>query len=316
MKMRKNARLTPLRREEMARSVLSGETSRAEAARSFGAGAKTVAKWAGHFQDLGPAGMPDRSSRPRRPRGATPAQVVERIVSLRRHRTAGAHIASLTGVSTATAGRVLKRAGLSRIRDLEPTEPARRHQHDHPGDMTRLDIKRLGRFTKPGHRATGTRVGRRQGSGWEHGRICVDDVSRIACGGLFPDERRQSAVASLRMSVDRYKRLGFAVRRVTADNGPCCTSKAFAAACRELGVRHVRTKPYTPRTNGKAECFIQTALREWAYARTYQSSDERAADFPAWIHMYNWHRPHSAIGSKPPISRLGMDMDNLLMHHT
>ena len=118
------------------------------------------------------------------------------------------------------------------------------------------------------------------------------------------------------MSVGYYKRLGFTVRKVMADNGPCYTSKAFAAACKEMGIRHVRTKPYTPRTNGKAERFIQTALKEWAYARTYQSSDERAADFPAWIHLYNWHRPHSAIGSKPPISRLGMDRENLLRHHS
>ena len=316
MKIHKNARLTPLRREEMARRVIAGEMSRPEAATSFGVAPKTVSKWVGRFRDFGPAGMPDRSSRPRRMRRPTPAHVVERIVHLRRHRLTGAHIAVATGVSTATVSRILKRAGLSRIRDLEPEEPARRHEHDHPGDMIHLDIKRLGRFARPGHRVTGTRAGRRQGSGWECAHICVDDASRVACGGLFPNERQESAVQSLRASVAYYKRLGVTVRRVMTDNGPCYTSKAFAAACKELGARHVRTRPYTPRTNGKAERFIQTAMREWAYARTYQTSDERAADLPAWMHMYNWHRPHAALGARPPISRLRMDRDNLSMHHT
>ena len=235
---------------------------------------------------------------------------------MRRHRLTGAHIAAATGVPPATADRILKRAGLSRIRDLEPEEPARRCEHDNPGDMTRLDVKRFGRFEVPGHRATGTRAGRRQGSGLEYAHICVDDASRIACGGLFPNERQESAVECLRASVAYYKRLGVTVKRVTADNGPCCTSKAFAAACRRFGVRHVRTKPYTPRTNGKAERFIQTAMREWDCARTYQTSDERAADFPAWTHMYNWHRPRAALGPRPPISRLRMDRDKLSMHHS
>ena len=193
MKTRKNARLTPPRREEMAKGALSGETSRAEAARSFGAGAKTAALRPGRLRELGPTGCADRSSRPRRMRGPAPAHVVERIVFLRRRLT-GAHIASVTGVSTATAGRVLKRAGLSRIRDLEPTEPARRHQHDHPGDMTRLDIKRPDRFRKPGHRATGARAGRRQGSGWERERVCAAGTSRIACGGPLPGEPERRRV--------------------------------------------------------------------------------------------------------------------------
>ena len=244
----------------MTGSVLSGGGqlrrggSCAEAARSFGVSAGTVAKWTRCLRGLGPAGMPDRSPRPRRPRGATPAHVVERIVSLRRHRLTGAHIASLTGVSTATVSRVLKRDGLSRIKDLEPAEPARRCEHDNPGDMIHLDIKKLDRFGTPGHRATGTRAGRRQGSGWEYVHICVDDASRLACGGLFPgDEMCQSAVTCLRVSADRCKLLGVAVRRVTTDNGLRYTSREFAAACKDLGIQHVRTKPYMPRTNGTAE---------------------------------------------------------------
>ena len=314
MKMCKNVRLTPLRREEMARGVLAGEMSRPEAARSFGVAPKTVSKWVGHFRDFGPAGMPDRSSRPRRMRRPTPAHVVERIVHLRRCRLTGAHIASATGVSTATVSRILKRAGLSRIKDLEPEEPARRYEHDNPGDMSHLDIKKIGRFVRPGHRATGTRAGRRQGSGWEYAHICVDDASRIACGGLFPNESQESAVQSLRASVAYYKRLGVTVRRVTADNGPCYTSHAFAAACKGLGVRHVRTSPTRPGPMA-APSFIQTAMKEWGCARTYETSERRAADLPAWVHMYNWHRPHAALGARPPISRLRMDRDNLSMHH-
>ena len=181
--------------------------------------------------------------------------------------------------------------------------------------MTRLDVKRLGRFGRPGHCATGTRVGRRQGSGWEYAYICAAGASRIACGGLFPDERCQSAVACLRASVAYYSASGSPSAGLMTDNGPCYTSRAFAAACKGLGARHARIKPYTPKTNGKAERFIQTALREWDCARTYETSEQRAADFPAWMHMYNWHRSHAALGSRPPISWLRMDQGNLLMHH-
>ena len=206
-----------------------------EAAASFGVTANTVSKPGSGASGTGPAGMPDRSSRPRRMRRPTPGHVVERTVSLRRCRLTGAHIAVATGVSTATVSRILKRAGLSRIKDLEPEEPARRYEHDNPGDMIHLDIKKRGRFARPGHRATGTRAGRRQGSGWECAHICVDDASRVACGGLFPDEKCQSAVECLGASVAHYKRIGVTVRRVMTDNGPCYTSRAFAAACKALG---------------------------------------------------------------------------------
>ena len=235
MKMRKNARSAPLRREEMARWVLAGQTNRAEAVASFGVTANTVSKWVGRFRDFGLVGMPDHSLRPRRMRRPTPGHVVERVVSLWRCRLTGTHIASATGVSTATVSRILKRAGLSRIKDLESEEPARRYGHDNPDDMIHLDIKKLGRFVQPGHRATGTRAGRRQGSGWECAHICVDDASRVACDGLFPDEKCQSAVECLGASVAHYKRIGVTVRRVMTDNGPCYTSRAFAAACKALG---------------------------------------------------------------------------------
>ena len=261
--------------------------------------------------------MQDRSSRPYSLRNPTPDDVADRIIALRRQRLTGAHIAARTGVSAATVSRVLRRAGLSRLRDLEPAEPVRRYERDHPGDMIHLDIKRLGKFERAGHRITGDRTGQSnsRGIGWEYVHVCVDDASRLAFTQVHPDEKAVSAVAHLNAAVAWYASIGVKVARVMTDNGSCYKSHAFKAACAELGIRHIRTKPYTPKTNGKAERFIQTALREWAYARVYQTSDDRAADLPVWTHLYNWHRPHTALKSKPPISRLDFDRNNLLRFH-
>ena len=228
----------------------------------------------------------------------------------------------MTGVSAATVSRVLRRAGLSRIKDLEPREPERRYEYKNPGDMIHLDIKKFGKFDRPGHRVTGDRTGqsnpraRKQGGhGWEYMHVCVDDASRIAFTDIYRDEKKESAVAFLKAAVAYYQMLGVTINRVMTDNGGCYKSKLFAAACAQLGLRHIRTKPYTPRTNGKAERFIQTAIREWAYARAYQTSRQRAEHLPRWTHMYNWHRPHGGIKDKTPISRLGWKRDNLLRVH-
>ena len=317
MNIHKNARLTPLRREEMALSVIEGRLSKAQAARVNGVSAKIVSRWVARFKAEGREGMGDRSSRPRHSPSATDETVVVRIVELRRERLTGQHIAQRTGVSPATVSRVLKRAGLSRLKDLDPAEPVRRYERDEPGELIHIDIKKLGRFERVGHRITGKRTGNAgsRGSGWEFVHVCVDDASRVAFSQILPDERKESAVAFLRASVAYYQTLGVTVERVMTDNGSCYVSKAFAEACRDLGVRHIRTRPYTPKTNGKAERFIQTALREWAYARAYQTSNQRATDLPAWTHMYNWHRPHSSLKSKPPISRLDLTGDNLLRLH-
>ncbi len=236
---------------------------------------------------------------------------------MRRERLTGAHIAAKTGVSPATVSRVLRRAGLSRLRDLEPAEPVRRYEREHPGDLIHLDIKRLGRFERTGHRITGDRTGQSnsRGIGWEYVHVCVDDASRLSFTEIHPDEKAASAIAHLKAAVAWYASMGVTVARVMTDNGSCYKSHAFKTVCAELGIRHIRTKPYTPKTNGKAERFIQTALREWAYARAYQTSDQRAADLPVWTHLYNWHRPHAALKSKPPISRLGLDRNNLLRFH-
>lgn len=317
MNIHKNARLTPLRREEMALSVIEGAVSKADAARVYGVSAKIVARWVERYKAEGRAGMVNRSSRPAIMPGITEPVVAERIVALRRQRLTGKHIAMEVCVSPATVSRVLKRAGLSRLRDIEPAEPIRRYEREHPGEMIHIDIKKLGRFERVGHRITGERKGQSnsRGVGWEFVHVCIDDASRIAFSQILPDEKKESAIAFLKAAVAYYASLGVTIARVMTDNGSCYRSKTFARACRELGLKHVRTRPYTPKTNGKAERFIQTALREWAYAIAYPTSDHRAAELTVWLHRYNWHRPHGSLKSKTPISRLDLTEDNLLRLH-
>jgi transposase InsO family protein len=317
MNIHKNARLTPLRRGEMALAVIEGGLSQAQAASQYAVTAKVVKRWVERYKAEGRAGMADRSSRPRHSPNRTDQTVVDRVVALRRQRFTGKHIASMVGVSPATVSRVLARAGLSRLKDLEPAEPARRYERDAPGDMIHIDIKKLGRFDRVGHRITGDRTGQSnsRGIGWEYVHVCIDDASRVAFSQILPDECKQSAVAFLEAAIAYYASLGITVSHVMTDNGSCYRSKAFARACGDLGLKHIRTRPYTPRTNGKAERFIQTALREWAYAVAYPTSKHRAAELPVWLHRYNWHRPHGSLKSKTPISRLGLTVDNLLRLH-
>jgi len=317
MDIHQNARLTPHSRAELVRRVLDeGQTPKAVAT-AFGVCAKTVRKWVARFQADGPAGLQDRSSRPHRLRRPTPKAVVGRIVALRRERRTGQQIAAELGVAPATVSRILRCLGLNRLKDLEPAEPVRRYERKTPGELLHIDIKKLGRFDRPGHRVTGDRQqGESRGAGWEYVHVCIDDHSRIAFSQILPDEKKESATAFLEAAVAYYNRLGIIVEQVMTDNGSCYISSAFAKACRKRGLKHIRTRPYTPRTNGKAERFIQTALREWAYARAYQSSDQRARHLPDWLHAYNWHRPHGSLKAKPPISRLRLTEDNLLRLHS
>ena len=317
MNIHKNARLTPLRREEMARDVVEGRLSKADAARTYGVTGKVVARWVERFRAEGRAGMADRSSRPKTSPRRTAASVADAIVALRRQRLTGKHIAMETGVSAATVSRVLARAGLSRLKDLEPAQPVRRYERERPGEMIHIDIKKLGRFDRIGHRITGDRTGQSnsRGVGWEFVHVCIDDASRVAFSQILPDEKKQSAVTFLEAAVAYYASLGIVVERVMTDNGSCYRSKDFASVCRRLGLKHIRTKQYTPKTNGKAERFIQTSLREWAYARAYPTSEHRKQALDPWLHNYNWHRPHGSLQSKPPISRLNQPMNNLLRLH-
>ena len=303
MNVHKNARLTAHGRERIVMLVLGGQTPQAVAG-AVGVCPRTVRKWVRRFREEGLAGLADRSSRPKRLRLATPQAIVERIAALRRQRLTGKAIAAEVGVSPATVSRILKRLGLNSLKALEPAEPVRRYERENPGELIHIDIKKLGKFSRSGHRVTGQRQGcRNAGAGWEFVHVCIDDASRIAFTQIKPDERKHSAVAFLKAAIAYYRSLGVTVERVMTDNGSCYRSKAFGRACKKLGLKHIFTRPYTPKTNGKAERFIQTSLREWAYARAYDTSDQRAAELPYWMHRYNWHRPHGSIGSKPPISR-------------
>jgi transposase InsO family protein len=317
MDIHKNARLTPLGRERMVKMVLSGQTPKA-VSEAVGVCPRTVRKWVERFQTEGLAGLQDRSSRPDRLRQPTPQATIDRIEALRRQRLTGKAIAAETGVSPATVSRVLKRLGLNRLSALEPAAPPRRYQRERPGELIHIDIKKLGRFSTPGHRVRGTRneQWRNRRAGWEFVHVAVDDASRIAFSRIMKTERQTCAVAFLKAAVAYYATLGITVERIMTDNGACYRSRRFRNACRRLGLKLIYTRPYTPRTNGKAERFIQTALREWAYARAYDTSQQRADELPYWLHRYNWHRPHGSIGAVPPITTLDLTGNNLLRLHT
>ena len=317
MDTHKNARLTPKGREEMVRAVVDYGLTQAAAARQFNTTPKTVGKWVERFHAEGVKGLQDRSSRPLSSPGQTPPATCAAVEAMRRQRYTGKQIAAELGISPATVSRILRRLGLNRLSALEPAEPVRRYERDKPGEMIHIDIKKLGRFNKIGHRITGDRRGQSnsRGVGWEYVHVAVDDHSRIAFAIVMSSEKRRSATAFLRAAVAYYEGLGVKVERVMTDNGSCYKSFAFRRSCKELGLKHIRTRPYTPKTNGKAERFIQTSLREWAYAQAYQTSTERKAELPSWLHRYNWHRPHTGIDDKTPISRLGLTEDNVLRLH-
>jgi transposase len=251
MDIHKNARLTPLGREHMVNMVRGGQTPQA-VSDAVGVCPRTVRKWVDRYNSEGLAGLQDRSSRPQQLFRPTPQPVIERIETLRRQRLTGQAIAAETGVSPATVSRVLKRLGLNKLSALEPAEPVRRYQRERPGELIHIDIKKLGKFDQIGHRITGDRTGQSNGRGvgWEFVHVCIDDTSRIAFSQIKPDERKRSAVAFLKAAVAYYASLGITVERVMTDNGSRYRSFAFRNACRRLGLKHIRTRPYTPRTNG------------------------------------------------------------------
>jgi transposase InsO family protein len=324
MNVHKNARLTRYGRERIVRLAASGQTPNA-IANTVGVCPRTVRKWLKRFSEEGLPGLLDRSSRPHRLYRPLPARTREGIAELRRRRWTGKQIAAELGISPASVSRVLKRLGLNKLRALEPAEPVRRYQRDKPGELLHIDIKKLGRFERLGHRITGDRTrqsstrgkrgGKSWGAGWEYVHIAIDDASRIAFAQVMPDEKKESATAFLKAALTYYQSLGVTVARVMTDNGGCYKAFDFRDACRDLGLKHIRTRPYTPKTNGKAERFIQSALREWAYAQPYTHSDHRTAELPRWLHRYNWHRPHGSLDAQTPISRLGLSEDNLLRLH-
>jgi transposase InsO family protein len=316
MDYHQNARTMIWSREKMARMVLEQGYTLKLAAASFNVGAKTAAKWVKRYREHGLAGLADRSSRPARLYRPTSQELLSRVEVLRRERWTGFRIARATGLSGATVSRILRRLKLNRIRDLEPAPVVVRYEHPSPGDLLHLDIKRLVRIARPSHRVTGNRRDKVPGIGAEFVHIAIDDHSRLAFAAIYPDETRASVLHFLHAALAFYKRYGIHFKAVLTDNGVSYRSYAFADQCRELSLKHRRTRPYTPRTNGKAERFIKTALNEWAYARTYQNSAEREQHLAPWIHQYNWHRPHASLGLQPPISRTGLERNNLLSLHT
>ena len=316
MNTHKHARLTFARRIEMVKQMIEGGLSAYAAAAAQGVTAPTARKWLGRYLSGGQAALADASSRPARsPRSIEPAKALL-IVELRKRRMLQAKIARSVGVCESTVCRVLARAGLSKLSDLEPAEPIVRYEHEAPGDLLHIDTKKLGRIVRPSHRVTGDRRDTVDGAGWEMLFVAIDDHARLAFTAMHPDEKTAQGVQFLRDAVAYYARLGVTVKRLLTDNRPAFRSRDFRAACLELGVRHQFTRPYRPQTNGKAERFIQSALREWAYGWTYQNSAHRTKALASWQHHYNCHRPHSAIGGLPPISRLSSLGNNLLTVHT
>jgi transposase InsO family protein len=297
MDTHKNARLTPRGREEMVRAVVDGGLTAAECARRYNTTPKTVAKWVGRFREQGVDGLRDRSSRPLSSPSQTAPATCTAVEGLRRQRYTGKEIARELGVSPATVSRILRRLGLNSLKALEPAEPLRRYERERPGELIHLDIKKLGKFNQVGHRITGDRRGQSngRGTGWEYVHVCVDDHSRIAFARVMTNEKRRCAIAFLRAAVAYYASLGIKVERVMTDNGSCYRSFAFKRACKSLGLKHICTKPYTPKTNGKAERFIQTSLREWAYARAYLHSRQRKDELPTWLHRYNPALQHPSV---------------------
>lgn len=316
MNTHKNARLTFARRIELVKDMTERGVTPAVAGLAHGVSAPTARKWLGRYLAAGERGLADRSSRPASsPRSISPATALA-IVELRRRRLTQSRIAASLAVSESTVSRVLARCGLSKLADLEPIEPIRRYEHEAPGDLLHIDTKKLGRIERPSHRVTGNRKDTFEGAGWEYLFVAVDDHARIGFTDMYPNELGTTAEQFLRNSAAYFKSLGVTIRRVLTDNGSPFRSTAFATACRELQIRHVFTRPYRPQTNGKAERFIQSALREWAYGWAYQHSTQRTEALDAWIHHYNWHRPHQGIGGLAPMTRLNASRNNLLTLHS
>jgi transposase InsO family protein len=310
-----HARLTVHGREQMCRSVVEGRLGLCEAAAEHKISRQTAGKWVRRYREGGVDALRDHSSRPSQLRALTSSEQIARVEVLRRERWTGVRIAQATGLSRATISRILTRLKLNQAKMLEPQIPIVRYEHAAPGDMLHIDIKKFARIVKAGHRITGDPRDETRGAGWEFLYVAVDDHSRIAYTALYPDETANASASFLAEATAWFQRLGIVTRRVLTDNGPCFYAHRFAHACAALGITHKRTRIYTPRTNGKAERFIQTAIREWAYARRYENSAERSDSLKPWTHQYNWHRPHASLNQAPPISRSGIDVNNLLRHH-
>jgi transposase InsO family protein len=296
--------------------------SLAEAAAAAGVSERTAAKWLARWRAEGPAGLVDRSSAPKRVSHRIPELGVAAIVALRRLRMTAAEIAELLSMALSTVSAVLRRVGLGKLSRLDAPEPANRYEHARPGGLLHVDIKKLGRILSPGHRVVGHRRSQKKvgpkrlgAAGWEFVHVCVDDATRLAYAEVLADERGDSAAAFMRRAVAWFQSMGIKPERVLSDNGSCYRSRVHAAACRELGLRHSFTRPYRPRTNGKAERFIKTLADRWAYGAIYATSTERTSALPGWLTHYNFTRRHGALRHKPPAARLN-ELNNLARNYS
>ena len=305
MNVHKNARLTPQGRGLLVRRIEEGWPI-VEAARAAGISKRTAFRWLARHRAGGELALLDRSSAPARCPHRTDADTIAAIERLRRQRMTGPQIAQQLGRPRSTVGAILRRLGLGKLSALEPKPEPIRYQRDNPGELIHLDIKKLGRIDGIGHRITGDRKGQssKRGTGWEYLHIAIDDASRLAYTEILPNERKETAIAFTRRALAWFERFGITIERLMTDNGSAYKSHAYRDLMQELGIRHKRTRPYTPRTNGKAERFIQTSLREWAYANAYHSSAERTEALQPWLTTYNTDRNHSGLGGQPPFKWL------------
>lgn len=306
MDIHKNARLTPQSRALLVSRILEQGWTVVEATQAVGVSERTGWKWLARYREGGADALSDRSSRPHRSH-RTGARARRRIVQLRRARLTCRRIATAVQRSRATVARILKAAGLSRLNYLDAVLPPQRYERSTVGELLHIDTKKLGRIGVVGHRITGNRAVRVRRVGWEFLHVCVDDASRLAYAEILEDERKAAAIAFLDRAVAWFAARGVQTRELMTDNGSAYRSHAFAAACRRLSLRHIRTRPYTPRTNGKVERLIQTLLREWAYRLPFRCSADRHRLLAPFLHFYNHHRAHTALSGRPPISRLNLN---------
>src|SRR2546425_543211 len=304
MDLHQNARLTFRSREALAKRVMIDRLTLNAAAAAFNVSRKTAAKWWARYRTLGVPGLRDRSSCPRHSPRRPSSQLTAQVMPRRRQLRPAYQIAQPTRLSPATISRILQRAHLNRWRHLHPAPPVVRYEHPAPGHLLHLDIKGMTRYQQVSIRGDGRRRGRPQFAGWQALHVAIDDHSRLAFSRMLPNQPSETAIAFLHAAVAFYAQHGIIIRRLLTDNGSCYRSRHFRTACLQLAIQHRFTRPYTPRTNGKAERFIQTALREWAYVRHYLSSEDRDQQLSPWIEHYNFHRPHGSLGYAPPISRV------------
>lgn len=305
MNLHSRAGTCPRSRAVLVERVLDEGWSWKRAAQAAHVSERTVGKWLRRFREEGPEGLRDRSSRPQSSPTRTKGSVRERILALRAKRLTVREIFRTTGVPSSTVSRILRGAGVGRLKSLEPPEPANRYERERPGDLLHVDIKKLGRIVGgAGHRVTGDRSKRSRNAGWEYLYVCVDDHSRLSYVEALPAENMLHAADFMRRAILWFEQLGVKPLRVLSDNGKVFTSGVFSGVCESFGVKRKLTRPYRPRTNGKAERFIQTLLREWAYRGRYRSSRQRLKDLPRWLHHYNYHRAHSSLEDRPPASRV------------